>query len=263
MRVMVVRPGADYSIGDMARGWVMGLRACGVEVVDFRLDTFLGFYLAAQVDGKPAFATPVEASVVAADHLIAMLYRSWPDVVLVVTGYEIPPPAFDEMRSVARVVLHHTESPYQDDHIAKMAGAAHLHLCNDPSGAEALRSIGASATYVPHGFDPTVHYADGRERDGRLVFVGTAFEERRALFAGLGAPTLLAGGFWKGLDHLTDPTLPIPLPNDRTADLYRSHALGVNLYRRSFVDRPELADAGWAMGPRRGRDGGVRPALPP
>lgn len=264
MRVLVVRPGADWSVADVATGWIWGLQQVGVEVVDFRWDQRLALHRATLVDRgdgpESAWSWP-DAAVVAADGLLSTVYECQPDVVLVVSGWEIPPAVFQVMRNRGEtVVLHHTESPYHDDRHVDMAWCADLHLVNDPLGVDRLRAAGARALYAPQSYRPDVHHPGAGHRDLSFVFVGSGFAARRAFFEQMEWPQnidpVLAGD-WRRLDPTgPDPLagfvpdwLPQPLDNTATADLYRRAAMSLNLYRTDMVQRPELVE-GTAMGPR-------------
>lgn len=262
MKVMVVRPGAAWAVADVARGWVNALHALGVDVIDFRWDRVCGFHMA-----RRPMLTTNECAAIAADALVAKVYADKPDVLLVICGHEIPPPVYQLLRARGqRVVLVHTESPYEDDRIASMHWCADVHLVNDPLGAEAINRAAnvepgsEVAFYAHHCYDPTVHYDAGLKRDLPFLFVGSGFGGRREFFEQMrwpkGVRPVLAGT-WRGngrfrrdpLRRFVPADWPSPLDNEQTAQAYRHTAVSLNLYRLDHLEREELA-VGWAMGPR-------------
>lgn len=196
-----------------------------------------------------------ELCAMAAESLLGSLWLTDPDVVVIVAGWHITPDTYKLLRDRGvRVVLIHTESPYEDVRQCEMGWCADLHLVNDPLGVERMREVGIRhAYYSRHCYDPTVHHPVNGRRTGPVVFVGSGFKGRQELLAQVdwervGGLTL--AGQWD--DERLEPwvaDLPSPLDNDAAADLYRSHRVGLNIYRADHVQHPDLVD-GWAMGPR-------------
>lgn len=260
MRVLVVRPGPHFSVADVCNGWVKGLRENGCEVVDFNFDDRLSFYVGAHFahggEFRPAFEQAVDAARVAAKGLLAACYEFWPDVVVIVSGFYLPPETYETMRSRGHtVVLLHTESPYEDDRQIPQAGFADLNLVNDPTNLDRFRQV-APTFYIPHAYDPDLHHPRPALTSARsdFCFVGTGFPSRAEFFEQVDWSGVDAafGGNWRTLDagsplrkfmaHDIDKCCP----NDQTAILYASTKASANLYRK---EASESAD-GWAMGPR-------------
>lgn len=262
LRALVVWPGVGWSVSDVARGWANGLEAMGVDVVRFRLDQRIDWLseaaLATQdgaLDTEAATRVNREVRLRAAESLHGAVFQSNPDFVVIVSGWDIPPATYELLRERGvRVVLVHTESPYEDIRQVGMSWCADLHLLNDPIGVEHMRTTGVRAEYSRHCYDPTIHYPGG-VRDLNAVFVGSGFAGRADLLAqvdwqALGGLTL--AGQWDDdgpLGRWCPRDLPAPIPNELSAALYRRSKLGLNLYRVDYVQHPDLCD-GWAMGPR-------------
>jgi spore maturation protein CgeB len=254
MRVMVVRPGPTWSTADVAVGWVEALRALGVDVLEFGWNKVLAYH-----SNREPLLSSNDLALIAADSLLASVFAAAPDVVLFVHGGEVPPSAYRVLRRRGvRVVVHHTESPYEDDRIADRHWIADLHLVNDVTGLERLRALGAEAFYAPQSYRPSVHHPGAGPRDLPFVFVGSGFAGRRAFFEAMRWPAGLdpiLAGHWitqdedDPLDRYQPEWLPQPLDNEQTAALYRRAQMSLNLYRLDHLDRPELA-AGWSMSPR-------------
>lgn len=157
-----------------------------------------------------------------------------------------------------RVVVLHTEEPYEHERELELGRHADLNLLNDPANLDAYRALGVPAYYLPHAYRPAVHHPG--PPDPRLAcdfaFVGTAFSSRIAFLEAMdfeGLDVLLAGN-WQRLEEGSPLRKYLAhdveecLDNPQTAEVYRSARTGLNLYRRE-ADTPEAAE-GWAMGPR-------------
>jgi spore maturation protein CgeB len=277
MRWLVIHPGPSWSVADVYTGWVEALRALGETVEVYNLDDRLKFFGAAYFeDGEPTAdgrlrikkaLTREEAIGLAAENIWAVAYRWWPDVILGISAFFTPPFMLDVLRSRRhKVVLLHTESPYQDDEQLARSAHADLNLVNDPVSIAAYRELGP-AEYMPHAYREAVHYpGPGRpELKSDLCFVGTGFPSRQRFLEAmdLGGLDVLLGGGWPGLPgdsplraHLLDPDVAPDvtvenmrcLDNDVTADVYRSARCGLNLYRREAEDSWD--GRAWACGPR-------------
>jgi spore maturation protein CgeB len=273
MRFMVVHPGPQFSVADVHAGWVEALRELGHRVADFNLDNRLNFYNAALFEtGSHNLATGAallrkactfeQAKTLAANGIYAAAYKFAPEVALIVSAFFIPTELLDILRSRGtRVVLLHTESPYQDTEQLERAAHADLNLVNDPANLEAFQALGP-AEYLPHAYRPSIHYpgAARPEMLCDLAFVGTGFPSRIEFFERMAATGELdttavnLAGQWQELPEGS----PIEgwlatdrdecLDNTQTAALYRSAKAGLNMYRAEV--NPGDHAAGWAMSPR-------------
>ena len=258
-RALVVRPGPQFSVADVARGWVEGLRANDVEVVDFNFDDRLNFFHAAHLnhDGewRQAFPDPEHSARIAAEGLKAACYELWPDVVLIVSGFFVPPDVLHLIRSRQRkLVMLHTESPYEDDKQMVRAQYVDFNVLNDPTNLEQFRQIGPS-DYIPHAYDPALHHPQPPVDDARsdFCFVGTGYPSRIEFFERCdftGIDVALAGNWEGAIDSPLAKFLAHDIeeccPNDQAATLYASTKASANLYRKEATASAD----GWAMGPR-------------
>ena len=258
MRIVAVRPGPAFSVQDVAQGWIDGLRSVGCTVVDYNLEDRIAFYSHAEIEGVRAFDRDA-ALWMAAKGLENVLYEVWPDIVLIISGFFFDEPTYQLMRNRGhRVVLVHTESPYQDDQQIARAGWPELNLVNDPTNLDQFRAVNPNSWYVPHAYDPARHRPRPARDECRsdFCFVGTGYPSRVGFFGQVdweGIDVALAGN-WQSLD----PGSPLRkflahdieecCDNDATVDLYAATKTSANLYRRE-AHAPELS-AGWAMGPR-------------
>jgi spore maturation protein CgeB len=194
----------------------------------------------------------------AAEGIVSAAFKAWPHVVLLISAFFIPPLYLDMFRDRGmKVVLLHTESPYQDDEQLIRAAHADLNLLNDPVNIGKYRDLGP-AEYMPHAYRETVHYpaAPGSPKEWDLSFIGTGFPSRVRFFEQMNLA---------GLDvHLAGPWLDLPedsplrdwtmtddeacVDNDEAAGIYRRSRTGINFYRRESEGTHE--GEGWAVGPR-------------
>lgn len=247
---------------DVYHGWLDGLRANGVRAVPFNLHDRLNFYADAQLerDGELRKALQMEGAVkITLEGLLGVLYEIEPDLVVFTSGMFLDYGVVDLIRSKGRskLVMLHTESPYEDDRQVEAAQHFDVNVLNDPINIDRFPP---GTIYIPHAYRPDVHHPNGRVDDHDFVFVGTGYPSRIEFFEKVeyGTARVAFGGNWQEVDA-GSPLAPLLLhqpgmciDNTDTADLYRSAAMSCNLYRGGHPDeaeRPELTE-GWAMGPR-------------
>jgi hypothetical protein len=261
VRWLLVHPGPAFSVQDVLTGWEEALRSLGETVAVYNLGDRLTFYDAAAIDaghGDYRKALTVEqAKQLAANGLLSTCYQYWPEVVLVVSAFFIPAHMLDLLRLRGhRVVLLHTESPYEDDRQIELAAHADLNLVNDPTNLERFR-LQAPTLYAPHAYREMVHQPGPTTAPvSDLAFVGTGYPSRVEFFHNLdldGLRVALAGN-WMRLDfddplrHFVVHDINECFDNEDFVPYYRSARCGINLYRREANDDTLLLGA--TMGPR-------------
>lgn len=253
----MVHPGPAFSVNDVYRGWVRAFKAAGCQVVDFNLNDRADFYdkiYFAVGDGYEKPLTTEDALRLAAKGIEVACFEFWPDIVFVVSGFYVPTDLYAMLRDRGmKVVMLHTECPYEDDRQVARSEHVDLNLINDPTN---LERFPAGTMYMPHAYDPTIHHPGSSDHKSDFAFVGTGYPSREQFFGAVdwsGIDALFAGN-WQGLPD-GHPLRPLVahdlgecLPNETTADVYRGTRASANLYRTES-ERPELAQ-GWAMGPR-------------
>lgn len=276
MRWLVIHPGPSWSVADVFNGWVEALDGLGEKVFAYDLDNRLQFFTAALFETGNTDAngyaelrracTNEQAIAMAAENIGSVVMNCRPHVVLGISAFFTPPPILQAIRAAGvKVVLLHTEAPYQDDEQLVRAAHADLNLVNDPVSISRYREHGA-AEYMPHAFRPQVHHPGAVRADLKsdLCFVGTGFPSRQRFFEAMNLDGLdvLLGGGWPGLPegsplrkYLLDPEqrdLSVEnmrcLDNEDTAEIYRSAKTSLNLYRREGEDTWD--GQAWAVGPR-------------
>ncbi len=262
----------------MYYGWADALRELGNEVALFNTNDRLLFYskaLLPETDDsgneiKDEYGLPIvhtamsqkDAIVASMQGLTHACYSFWPDCVLFVSGFFITGGVMQMMRLRRhKLVILHSESPYEDESQLDRARFADLNLLNDPCNITAYEELGP-ALYMPHAYRPDVHYPRrgpvNTELAADLTFVGTAFRSRVEFFErmDLGNLDVLLGGSWWNEELAPDSKLRKYLGHDpkdcvdnkETAVLYRHAKMGINTYRRE--SEKEHAGEGFALGPR-------------
>ncbi len=262
MKALLVHPGPNWAVADVYRGWIRGLLANGVDVRPFNLDERLTVLQNSHQpigNGEYMRTWPDDADVarVAGHGLWEACYTFQPDVVVVICARLLPHYVYDIIRERGtKVVVIHTESPYEDERQLDMASHADLNLINDPLNIDRWNEI-APTVYVPHAYDPAVHHPGPSRYDYDVTWVGTAgvtFPSRTRFLekVDFGGANVALGGLWDGTDEAS-PLQPHILPagcidNDDTAEMYRGSKMSFNLYRSDLADDSFVG--GWAMGPR-------------
>lgn len=265
MRVLIVRPGPSFSVQDVAFGWRDGLRELGITVGDCNFDDRLDFYSSAHIDktaGDGEFVQAFsrdDAIRMAAHSLVADCMKFWPDVIIIVSGFFVPPETIDILRGRGmKIVYLFTESPYEDDQQLQRACHGDLVILNDPTNLEQFKARNPHSYYVPHAYSPARHHPGPGDPDMKsdFAFVGTGFPSRVEFLEQVdldGLDVVLAGS-WGALaeDHPLTKYVAHRrdwcMDNEETAEVYRSTRASLNLYRRE-ASTDELS-IGWAMGPR-------------
>lgn len=259
MRVLVVAPGADFSVADVERGWTKALKAAGCDVAFYNLNDRLVYYANAIIAGKPLPAGQIVEH--AAYGLHGKLWEWWPDLLIVISGFYVLPVTWELLKyRPHRSVIVFTESPYEDDRQLRLVKEADpdIVILNDPTNRAEFDAIHDDVHYFGHCYDPDIHYPTTTERTVDFSFVGTGYPSRRKFFEQVdwtGLNVELAGHWKDCVDPLRSFLIHDPdecYPNEQTADLYRRSKVAANLYRGNDpveANAPHLMD-GWACGPR-------------
>lgn len=272
-RVLLVHPGPEFSVADVYEGWYEALVQAGIRVEHYNMNDRLVFYAASYImtgtkdaEGHQEFKKALDkqqAMLLAAQGVYGACYQFWPDVVLIVSGFFTPVGLIEVLKDRGhKVVLLHTESPYQDIEQLKRAASADLNLINDPTNIEQYRALGVPVEYVPHAYRPNIHSMGPgpSELESDFCFVGTGFPSRVAFFERMhelgafdGIDVCLAGNWQFAAE---DSPLRKMLSHDPeecadnmlVAQCYKASRVGLNMYRRENEDGG--TSQGWAMGPR-------------
>lgn len=267
MRILIIHPGPDFSVSDVHRGWNAAFRGLGHQVVSFNLNDRLSFYGGAHLKhpdtGEWCKAFDDQAAVnVAAKGVEAVAFEFWPDIVLVISGFFVPPAVLELFRERGMTtVMLHTESPYEDVRQMGRAALVSANVINDPTNLDLFRDVNARTWYLPQAHDPAIHYprppdipVDESLRSD-FAFVGTGYPSRIDFFESVdwSGIDVALGGNWQ----MTESESPLRkflihdvaacCSNDEAVRLYRATKSSANLYRQEGEEGSARA---WAMGPR-------------
>jgi len=208
---------------------------------------------------RQAMPDPEMIAQMATKGLFESCYTFWPDVIFFISAFFQTNNSLHILRKRGhKIVMLHTESPYQDDEQMQRGAYANLNILNDPTNIEQWGELGPVA-YVPHSYDSDVHFPKfPREYETDFAFVGTAFLSRLKFFSQMnfdGISMVLGGNgwdsvppeyqhLWKYLGHRPDQCVD----NTEVADQYRHTKIGMNLYRQEGEEAQQ--GKGYSMGPR-------------
>ena len=105
-------------------------------------------------DGEMRHLFDFDAAVrIVFESLQATLYATWPDIIVVVSGHFFSAPLFDMIRANRphKLVMLHTESPYEDERQIELAQHFDVNVLNDPINIDRFP---AGTIYIPHAYDP-------------------------------------------------------------------------------------------------------------
>ena len=258
----MIEPGPAFSVADVHRGWCRAFTQLGCQVVNFNFGDRIDFYTQAHVEKNGDFVKAFDdegALHLAAKGIEAAVLEVWPDLVVVTSGFFIPPAIYQLIRERGfKVVLNQLEEPYEATREMARAALVDATIINDPTYLESFRAVNPNSWYLPAAYDPDIHHPGPGHPDLAcdFGFVGTGFDSRIRFFEAIewtGLDVALAGNWAE-----TDPDSPLRkfvihdlaecFPNDRTIALYRSAQMSANLYRKE-AQSPGL-EQGWAIGPR-------------
>jgi hypothetical protein len=231
MRVMVVHSGHGFSTKDVGDGLCMGLRAQGVEVVEYPLmhtlesmDLIVGAARLMDIDVPGGYPDVFQ---MASMGIPGMAMAKSVEAVIFIHGLNVPPsiPATLKRGGYTTALLC-TETPYQIEQEKNIAQFYDVIFTNDRAGVP-LFSLNRPDTvhYLPHAYNPLVHTPEGEKAEPcDVFFVGTKFPERAALLDGVDWSNINL--VERTIDYSSGkPTAALLAqitPNERTATYYRS-----------------------------------------
>lgn len=258
MRILGIEPGPWFSVMDVHRGWMRAFQKAGHDVASLNLGERIDFYASAHVKRGRRYIKAVDdvtAVKLVAKGIHASVFEFQPDVVFLTSCFFVPTDTLDLMRARGiKVVLFHTESPYEDDRQSALSVHADVNLVNDPTNIHLFDN----AIYQWHCYDPAVHHRRVPRDECRsdFTFVGTAFPSRIAFFEQVdwdGIDVALAGNWSRlaagsPLRKFLAHDIGECCNNTDAVDLYCAAKTSANLYRVE-AERAALS-SGWALGPR-------------
>lgn len=249
MRVLLVHPGARWSVSDVYDGLHDGLIAQGVEVIPYRLDTrvdrsrsWLHASWRAAHRADPAVAKPAmrEAFRHASMGLLEQALLHEVDAVVVVSGILLHQDAIVLLRRArVRVFVLFTESPYDSEQELALAGLVDGCWTNERTAVPAFEAVNPNSWYLPHAWHPARHTTGAPEPGPAhdVVFVGTGWGPRVQWLNAINWDGIDLGlyGLWKGMGlepWLEKRVMGGILPNADAVALYKRSKIALNMYRR-------------------------------
>lgn len=256
MRILVVHPGSDFSVADVHEGYVRALRDLGNQVAVYNSNDRLVYFANSTINGRGLNGEEIVQHAMQGLH--GKLWEWMPELVVVISGFYVMPVTWQILahRPEHRTAVIFTESPYEDDRQLHLVEEAEpdIVILNDPINIDRFRKAHNNVRYLPHCYDPNIHYPGG-DRDLDFVFVGTGYDDRVRLFDAVdwtGIRPVFAGN-WPHLEHTQLSPFLVSGPADcienaEAAGYYRRAKVSANRYRRE-ANLPALEN-GWAVGPR-------------
>lgn len=269
MRVLAVSSPHIYTTRDVWTKAVVGLRRAGVEVETFDLIPRLQMYTFLEETAKkskkfglpPAYATHTMAY----EAITGAALHHNVDWVLVVSPQYFPQQIASLIRKAGiKTACYMTECPYEDT-IDTPIKASHfdLVLVNDRNSKMLYESFAPRVEYIPHSFDPEIHYPPEKERRQRnVIFIGTGYQTRGQFlqqidWTKIGGRLDLYGLWERGWLGSRSSLRPYVrgewMTNNKTAEVYRKSAAAFSIHRLSrYVGTTEQIIEGeaYSMGPR-------------
>lgn len=241
MNVLCIHPGHLFATADVFDGLCAGLRANGVEPIEYRFDRiarmFYGLIKGAELSGAivpDADASPSDfARWLGASDALAMALDHEVAAVIVVNGLLVPPERMVLFRKLGIPIgCIGTEAPYQSDREVKVAPAYTHWFTNERRETWRFSRL-THAAYLPHAYNPERHATGpaSPDHESDVVFVGSGFPERQRLIQGVnwsGIRLALHGTLWEGKAQGEGV-----ISNSEACDWYRGAKIVLNHHRTS------------------------------
>lgn len=268
MRLLLVHPGASWSVSDVHDGLFRALGRGGHQVVSYALHNRIenaGAWLNyTWRRGKKRLPKPTSADTLymAGVGILERALRFDVDWVLVISAIWLHPEGVHLLRRAGRkVAVYLTESPYDDAGEDLVAKAVDMVFTNERSAVPHFRDINPHSYYLAHSFDPEVHRPNIEPEIPTpahdVVFVGTGFPERIEMLSGVNWDGIDFGlyGSWSLLgsrSRLRQYLRGEITPNLYTAALYQRGKIGINIHRTSigFGRKTERVQHAESVNPR-------------
>jgi len=245
LRILLVGAGASFSIKDVEQGYLLALQSLpDVDVKFYSLEARIGLAhrwlnnlwsaRGKEPDQRPSWTDTIYRASIEA---FEMALRYDVDWVVVISAMYLHPDVLGLMRRARlRTSVLFTESPYEDEPQARVAGLVDASWTTERTSCHRLR-----AGYLRHAYDPARHgpaEADVHVPSHDVVFVGTGFEERIAELGAVDWRHIDLGlyGNWSLLgsrSKLREYVRAGPVSNETASMLYRRAKIGLNLHRTS------------------------------
>ena len=245
MKIMLVHPGAEWSVHDVFVGLDAALKRQGVTVVEYSLDKRIaaaGDWLMRQwkrANKKITKPTPADIVYQAGVGMLERALRHEVDWVFIITSMYVHPETMLLLRKAGlRVAILFTESPNDDEWQLRFAPIAQARWVNERTS---VAKFPPGTHYWQHAINPEIHSRRLDDNDvpaHDVVFVGTGFVERCELLSAIDWTGIDLGlyGSWQLLGSRNPLRKYIKgdiIPNERANALYQRAKIGLNIHRTS------------------------------
>lgn len=234
IRIVFVWTAAEFSTQDVARGYRRALDlAGGFEIYDYRLPNRLRYHARALGDEKSQDISLL--SRLASEGIVLEAMRHHADLVLIISGLTLHPDALTYLRQAGiRTACVFTESPYDDKDQREFHAIYPDMQCFTMERTSAVDGW----HYLPHAYDPEIHYPRPSLMALDVLFIGTLWPERIRTWEAVDWSGIRAQfhGTWVA------PPLPAMSPlgalyedgcihNEEAAKMFSTSAINLNWFR--------------------------------
>ena len=258
MRFLVISSPHGFSTRDVWKRVLLGLQANGAEAYPFDLlPRWRAFDLMLDLarKAKVVMPEPFKSNLLAYEPIFGAAHYHEVDAVIVVSPQYFPVPIADLLsKSGIKTIGYFTECPYEDTLIAPVQ-AAHFDyvMVNDRYSLGLYESFCDNVMYLPHSYDPVIHYPAPNPAEGeRVVWVGSAYGSRRQFLHAVNwrGIDLEMYGLWNAMPSrwsLRPYVRDGAIENETAAELYRQAAMSFSIHRsQRYIDMDWTIDEGEA-----------------
>ncbi len=244
-----------------------GLKANGVTVIPFDLMRRLALYSflrdKVELSKKHELPRDWDPTTLSYEVILGAAVYHDADWVIVTSPQYFPIDIARMLRKVGiKTAAMWTECPYEDTiHTPITASAFDASFVNDKNSLMLFESFCEQVLYVPHSYDPDLHYPSAEEAEDTIVFVGTGYQSRVQFMRKVEWPVKLdLYGWWpkewlRYDDKRLRPSLRSTHPTtpQETADLYRKSAASFSMHREmryAGTDEAIMDGEAYSLGPR-------------
>lgn len=263
MRMMVVSSPHAYTTRDVWNRVCTGLDKNGIDTVGFDLlprYNIMEFLTKAAKQRKYELPQAWSINNLACEPVFGAARFHNVTHLMVVSPQYFPMGIIEMLRDEGVVTMgYFTECPYEDTMVSPIQAMYFDHVfVNDRNSVELFKTFCDSVHYLPHSFDPTMHYPpEKEERDEKVIFIGTGYVQRKDFLRQVDWTNvdLEIYGLWltQGRDRLKPYIKGDVLENNKTAQMYRDNAIGISIHREMrYVNATLAIDEGeaYSVGPR-------------
>ena len=263
MKFLVISSPHGYTTRDVWKRVLAGLAANGADIFPFDLlprwnayDRMIDLARKAKVD----LPEPFRSNLLAYEPIFGAAHFHEVDAVIVISPQYFPVPIADLLRkSGIKTIAYFTECPYEDMLVGPVqAGHFDYVVVNDRYSVGLYESFCDEVMYLPHSYDPALHYWNGGKKEEKVVWVGTAYGSRRDFLHAVDWRGINPEfyGIWNAMPsrwNLRPYVHDQLMENEDVAELYRHSAMSFGIHRSQRyveVDWVIDEDEAYSAGPR-------------